>query len=362
MDKKLLMRGSEAMAEAAIRAGCRFYFGYPITPQSELGEYLARELPKKGGVFLQAESEIAAINMVFGASVTGARAMTSSSSPGISLKQEGISYMAGCELPGVIVNVSRGGPGLGNIAPSDSDYFQAVKGGGHGDYRNIVLAPYSVQEAADLCYLAFDLSEKYRNPVMILCNAVVAQMMEPVGFMPQREPVDGKDEDAYAYGEKPWALTGAKGREPRVIRSLRLNEKELEEHNRHLQEKYATIRDKEVRYEAMGLEDAELVVVAFGTSARIAGSAVDAAREKGYKVGLLRPVTLFPFPTVALRKLAERVNKLLVFEMNSGQMVEDVEIAVAGKAAVHFYGRMGGCVPTPEEDLEEIVRLYKDKT
>ncbi len=353
MDKKLLMRGSEAMAEAAIRAGCRFYFGYPITPQSELGEYLARELPKRGGVFLQAESEIAAINMVFGASVTGARAMTSSSSPGISLKQEGISYMAGCELPGVIVNVSRGGPGLGNIAPSESDYFQAVKGGGHGDYRNIVLAPYSVQEAADLCYLAFDLSEKYRNPVMILCSAVVAQMMEPVGFMPQREPVDT---------EMPWTLTGAKGREPRVIRSLRLSEEELEQHNRHLQEKYATIREKEVRYETKYLEDAELVVVAFGTSARIAGSAVDAAREKGYKVGLLRPVTLFPFPTVALRKLAERVNKFLVFELNSGQMVEDVEIAVAGKAAVHFYGRMGGCVPTPEEDLEEIVRRYKDKT
>ncbi|MHC4197854.1 MAG: 3-methyl-2-oxobutanoate dehydrogenase subunit VorB [Planctomycetota bacterium] len=353
MGKKLLMRGSEAMAEAAIRAGCRFYFGYPITPQSELGEYLARELPKRGGVFLQAESEIAAINMVFGASVTGARAMTSSSSPGISLKQEGISYMAGCELPGVIVNVSRGGPGLGNIAPSESDYFQAVKGGGHGDYRNIVLAPYSVQEAADLCYLAFDLSEKYRNPVMILCSAVVAQMMEPVGFMPQREPVDT---------EMPWALTGAKGREPRVIKSLRLSEEELEQHNRHLQKKYATIREKEVRYETKCLEDAELVVVAFGTSARIAGSAVDAAREKGYKVGLLRPVTLFPLPTVALRKLAERVNKFLVFELNSGQMVEDVEIAVAGKAAVHFYGRMGGCVPTPEEDLEEIVRRYKDKT
>ncbi len=353
MDKKLLMRGSEAMAEAAIRAGCRFYFGYPITPQTELAEYLARELPKRGGVFLQAESEIAAINMVFGASVTGARAMTSSSSPGISLKQEGISYMAGCELPGVIVNVSRGGPGLGNIAPSESDYFQAVKGGGHGDYRNIVLAPYSVQEAADLCYLAFDLSEKYRNPVMILCSAVVAQMMEPVVFMPQREPVDT---------EMPWVLTGAKGREPRVIKSLRLSVEELEQHNRHLQEKYATIREKEVRYETKGLEDAELVVVAFGTSARIAGSAVDAAREKGYKVGLLRPVTLFPFPTVALRRLAGRVKKFLVLELNSGQMVEDVEIAVAGKAAVHFYGRMGGSVPTPEEDLEEIVRQYKDKT
>ncbi|MEE9584800.1 MAG: 3-methyl-2-oxobutanoate dehydrogenase subunit VorB [Candidatus Brocadiales bacterium] len=351
MGKKSLMMGSEAMAEAAIRAGCRFYFGYPITPQSELAEYLARELPKRGGVFLQAESEIAAINMVFGASVTGARAMTSSSSPGISLKQEAISYMAGCELPGVIVNVCRGGPGLGNIAPSEADYFQAVKGGGHGDYRNIVLAPSSVKEAADLCYLAFDLSDRYRNPVMILCSAVVAQMMEPVEFMPPRRP-----EEAV---EKPWTLTGAKGREPRVIKSLRLSESELEEHNKHLQEKYATVKAKEVRYEARHLEDAELVVVAFGTSARIVSSAVEAARENGYKVGLLRPITLFPFPTVAIRKLAERVKKFMVFELSSGQMVEDVEIAVAGKAAVKFYGRMGGCIPSPEEDLEELVRCYR---
>ncbi|HHT9135060.1 MAG TPA: 3-methyl-2-oxobutanoate dehydrogenase subunit VorB, partial [Candidatus Avalokitesvara rifleensis] len=306
MGKRHLMSGAEAMAEAAIRAGCRFYFGYPITPQSELAEYLARELPKRGGVFLQAESEIAAINMVFGASVTGARAMTSSSSPGISLKQEAISYMAGCELPGVIVNVCRGGPGLGNIAPSEADYFQAVKGGGHGDYRNIVLAPSSVQEAADLSYLAFDISEKYRNPVMILCSAVIAQMVEPVEFVLPRRPEEV---------EKPWALTGAKGREPRVIKSLRLSEQELEEHNRHLQEKYATVKAKEVRYETRYLEDAELVIVAFGTSARIVSTAVETAREKGYKVGLLRPITLFPFPTHVIRKLAERVKKFMVFEL-----------------------------------------------
>lgn len=339
------------MAEAAIRAGCRFYFGYPITPQSELAEYLARELPKKGGVFLQAESEIAAINMVFGASVTGARAMTSSSSPGISLKQEAISYMAGCELPGVIVNVCRGGPGLGNIAPSEADYFQAVKGGGHGDYRNIVLAPSSVQEAADLSYLAFDISEKYRNPVMILCSAVIAQMMEAVEFMPPRRPEEA---------EKPWTLTGAKGREPRVIKSLHLSEQELEEHNRHLQEKYATVKAKEVRYEARYLEDAELVIVAFGTSARIVSTAVETAREKGYKVGLLRPITLFPFPTNVIRKLAERVRKFMVFELSAGQMVEDVEIAAAGKAAVSFHGRMGGSVPSPEEDFEKIAACYRD--
>lgn len=351
MGKRHLMRGSEAMAEAAMRAGCRFYYGYPITPQSELGEYMARELPKRGGVFLQAESEIAAINMVFGASVTGARAITSSSSPGVSLKQEAISYMAGCELPGVIVNVCRGGPGLGNIAPSEADYFQAVKGGGHGDYRNIVLAPSSVQEAADLCYLAFDISERYRNPVMILCSAVVAQMMEPVEFMPPRGPEEV---------EKPWALTGAKGREPRVIKSLRLSERELEEHNRHLQEKYAEVKAKEVRYEARYLEeDVELVVVAFGTSARIVGSAVELARERGYKVGLLRPITLFPFPTNVIRELAERVKKFMVFELSSGQMVEDVEIAVAGKAEVNFYGRMGGSVPSPEEDFGEIVKWYR---
>ncbi|MDO8136551.1 MAG: 3-methyl-2-oxobutanoate dehydrogenase subunit VorB [Candidatus Brocadiales bacterium] len=347
------MRGSEAMAEAAIRAGCRLYFGYPITPQSELAEYMARELPKRGGVFLQVESEISAINMVLGAAVTGARAMTSSSGPGISLKQEGISYMAGCELPGVIVNVCRGGPGLGNIAPSEADYFQAVKGGGHGDYHNIVLAPSSVQEAAELCYEAFDLAERYRNPVMILCSAVIAQMMEPVEFMPPREQ---------EKEEKPWALTGAKGREPRIIKSLRLEPEELEEHNRELQRKYETIKAREVRFESRHLEDARLVVVAFGTSARIAASAVEEAREQGYKVGLFRPITLFPFPKKALRDLAERVNKFLVFELSAGQMVEDVELSVAGRVEVDFYGRMGGYVPSPEECLEEIIKRCKERT
>ena len=354
MGKRHLMSGAEAMAEAAIRAGCRFYFGYPITPQSELAEYLARELPKRGGVFLQAESEIAAINMVFGASVTGARAMTSSSSPGISLKQEAISYMAGCELPGVIVNVCRGGPGLGNIAPSEADYFQAVKGGGHGDYRNIVLAPSSVQEAADLSYLAFDISEKYRNPVMILCSAVIAQMVEPVEFMSPRRPEEV---------EKPWALTGAKGREPRVIKSLRLSEQELEEHNRHLQEKYATVKAKEVRYETRYLEDAELVLVAFGYAARASLQAMNWARAEGIKVGMIRPITVWPFPSQIVKEEAEKGVKFLVVEDNLGQMVMDVKMASEGKAAIYLVSALdrheameGGAI-YPEKVLEKIKEL-----
>lgn len=342
--EKVLMRGCEAMAEAAIRAGCRFYAGYPITPQSELAEYMALELPKYGGVFIQAESEIAAINMVLGASVTGTRAMTSSSSPGISLKQEGISYLAGCELPAVIANFGRGGPGLGNIAPSDADYFQATKGGGHGDYHNIVLAPYSVQETAELTYLAFDLADRYRNPVLLLCSGLIGQMMEPVEFMPFLEEKE----------EKPWSLTGAMERPSRVIKSLYLEDVELEEHDLKLQRKYKEIKEKEVRVEARHLEGARLVVVAFGTAARVAASAVEEAREEGLPVGIVRPITLFPFPRDFIRDAAKRVESFLVLELSSGQMVEDVELAVLGRAPVEFYGRMGGVVPSPEEYLEEI--------
>src|SRR3990167_2365062 len=342
--EKVLMRGCEAMAEAAIRAGCRFYAGYPITPQSELAEYMARELPKYGGGFIQSESEIAAINMVLGASVTGTRAMTSSSSPGISLKQEGISYLAGCELPAVIANFGRGGPGLGNIAPSDADYFQATKGGGHGDYHNIVLAPYSVQETVELTHLAFDLADKYRNPALILCSGLIAQMMEPVEFMPLKEEKE----------EKPWALTGARGRPSMVIKSLYLQDVELEGHDLKLQEKYKEIREKEVRVEAQHLEGAKLVVVSFGTAARVAASAVEEAREGGLPVGLIRPVTLFPFPRDFIRKAAEGTDRFLVLELSGGQMVEDVELAVRGRVPVEFYGRMGGVVPSPEEYLAEI--------
>ncbi|HHT9153562.1 MAG TPA: 3-methyl-2-oxobutanoate dehydrogenase subunit VorB [Candidatus Hypogeohydataceae bacterium YC40] len=342
--EKVLMRGCEAMAEAAIRAGCRFYAGYPITPQSELAEYMAREMPKYGGVFIQSESEIAAINMVLGASVTGTRAMTSSSSPGISLKQEGISYLAGCELPAVIANFGRGGPGLGNIAPSDADYFQATKGGGHGDYHNIVLAPYSVQEAAELAYLAFDLADRYRNPVLLLSSGLIGQMMEPVEFMPFKKEIE----------EKTWALTGSRGRPSRIIKSLYLQDTELEEHDLGLQRKYTEIKEKEVRVEARRLEGARLVVVAFGTAARVAASAVEEAREEGLPVGLIRPITLFPFPKDFIRTVVERVERFLVLELSGGQMVEDVELAVLGRAPVEFYGRMGGVVPSPEEYLEEL--------
>lgn len=344
MGEKVLMKGNEAVGEAAIRAGCRLYFGYPITPQSELPQYLARRLPEVGGVFLQAESEIAAINMVYGAAGAGARVMTSSSSPGISLKQEGLSYIAGAELPCVVVNIVRGGPGLGGIQPAQSDYFQATKGGGHGDYRLIVLAPASVQEMVDLTILAFDLADQYRNPVMILGDGILGQMMEPVEFKKIQPRVF----------PKPWATTGRKGRGKNVINSLRLDPAKLEKHNLWLAEKYRTIAANETRYDTYCLEDAQLVVVAFGTTARVARSAVDMAREDGIAAGLFRPVTLFPFPTTALAQVAERVGMLLTVEMSTGQMVEDVRLAVNGKVPVHFYGRTGGIVPTPQEVYEQI--------
>jgi 2-oxoglutarate ferredoxin oxidoreductase subunit alpha len=348
------MRGNHIVAEAAIRAGCRFYFGYPITPQNETPEYMAEALSKlENGVFIQAESELAAINMVIGGSMAGVRVMTSSSSPGISLKQEGISYLAALELPAVIVNMSRGGPGLGNIAPAQSDYFQATRGGGHGDYRNIVFAPSSCQELAELTMEAFDLADIYRTPVIILGDGMLGQMMEPVGFPDRKNPKKLPPKD--------WSLTGAKGRPGRFIRSLILDPVLEEEHNWKLMRKYERIQKKEVKYETFLLEDAKMVVVAFGTAARIAKGAVKRVREQGLKVGLLRPVTLWPFPGGVLEELGKRVKLFLVFEMNMGQMVEDVRIALGRDLDIHFYGRPGGIVSTPLEISRVISSQYLQK-
>jgi len=349
MTKKILMCGNDACGEGAILAGCTFYAGYPITPQNEITAYMSIRLPEIGGTFLQAESEVAAINMVFGASAAGARAMTSSSSPGISLKQEGISYLAGCELPAVIINVQRGGPGLGNIAASQADYFQAVKGGGHGDYRMIVLAPSSVQECMDHTSLAFDLADKYRNPALVLGDGLLGQMMEPVNIR-----VTGLGS---RVTEKPWTLTGCKGRQPRFIRSLILGDGELEEHNRKLQKKYGEIKMAEVRVETLHTKDCDIAVVAYGSVARIAKAGLEMARTRGIKVGLIRPITVWPFPSEAIADIASRAKKFLVIEMSAGQMVEDVCLAVNGKKEVDFYGRMGGGIPTEEEILAKIEAL-----
>ncbi len=344
------MYGNSAIGEAAIRAGCQCYFGYPITPQNELTEYMAANLSrKKGCSFIQAESEIAAINMVYGASLAGARAMTSSSSPGISLKQEGISYLAACELPAVIVNMSRGGPGLGSISAAQSDYFQATRGGGHGDYRTIVLAPSSVQELADLTYKAFDLSDKYSIPVIILGDGMLGQMMEPVEFKyeaPKELPVRSN------------ALRGAKGRSSRIVRTFTSKPSELEELNWSLFRRYGIIKRRETAYETFLVEDAELIVVAFGIAARIAKGAIKTARATGLKVGMVRPITLWPFPNEIIKELATRTKYFLVFEMNMGQMLEDVQLALKGTGEVHFYGRPGGVIPTPSEVLRVISRLY----
>lgn len=345
---KVLMKGNEALGEAAIQAGCRYFFGYPITPQTELPEYLAKRMPEVGGVFLQAESEVAAINMVYGAAGAGARVMTSSSSPGISLKQEGISYLAGAELPCVIVNIMRGGPGLGSIQPSQSDYFQATKGGGHGDYRNIVLAPGSVQELVDLTFWSFELADRYRNPVMILGDGVLGQMMEPVEFNPGA---------AAAQVEKPWATTGCKGRQKNIINSLYLDPEVLEKHNERLQRKFRTMEEKEPRAETYRTADAEIVLVAFGTTARICKAAVDAAREEGIRAGLVRPITLWPYPVDILNAALQKAKAVLTVEMNAGQMVEDVRLAVNGRLPVYFYGRTGGMLPTSKAVLEEISRI-----
>ncbi len=340
---KVLMKGNEAIAEAAIFAGCRYFFGYPITPQNEIPEYMAKRLPKVGGVFLQAESEVAAINMVYGAASTGARVMTSSSSPGISLKQEGISYLAGAELPAVIVNMVRGGPGLGTIQAAQSDYFQATKGGGHGDYHLITLAPASIQEACDLVQLCFDLSDQYRVPAMLLGDGMIGQMMEPVDLqpLPKRE-----------LPPKTWATTGWDKSRPRnVINSLYIEADVLEALNLRLQNAYAEIAENETRFESYQTDDAEVVICAYGTVSRIAKTAIALARSRGIKAGLLRPITLWPFPTAPIAALAQKesVKGILTIEMSAGQLVEDVERSVAGIKPVGFYGRMGGTVPSPEE-------------
>ena len=353
MNERVLMCGNEALAEASILAGVDAYFGYPITPQNEIPAYMARRMPEEGRVFVQSESELAAINMVFGASATGKRAMTTSSSPGISLMQEGISYLAGAELPAVIVNVMRGGPGLGNIAPSQADYFQATRGGGHGDYRTITLAPSSVQELADSMSLAFDLADEYRMQVMVLADGILGQMMEPVVLEKKpRRKLPPKD----------WALTGAEGREQNIVRSLWLGEGVLEELNNKLQARYRRIEKDEVLCEQYEVETADIVVIAYGVAARIVRSAVDKAREEGIKAGLIRPITLWPFPTEQISRAADELRMFLTVEMNCGQMLEDVKLAVAGKAPVLFYGRAGGGIPTVEQVLEKIKQLTIKKT
>ena len=345
----MLMKGNEAIGEAAVMAGCRYFFGYPITPQSELPHYMVKRLAEVGGVFLQAESETSAINMCYGAAGAGARVMTSSSSPGISLKLEGISYMAGAELPAVIVNIMRGGPGLGNIQPAQSDYFQATKGGGHGDYNLIVLAPASVQEIVDLTIAAFELADKYRNPVMILGDGVLGQMMEPVEIREVNVNIP----------EKPWATTGATDRKTNLINSIYIAAEPCEEHNLRLQAKFKEMAKDNIRYEDYRTDDAEILVVAYGTSARIAKGAIDRGREQGIRVGLVRPVSLWPFPYEHLAEVAQKVKSVLVVEMSAGQMIEDVRLALNGSKPVHFYGRLGGMLPVTSEILREIEKLAK---
>jgi len=350
---KKLMRGNTVVGEAAVQAGCTCYFGYPITPQNQLPEYMSRRLAEvKDGIFIQSESEVSAINMVLGASVAGARVMTSSSSPGISLKQEGISFLCGDELPAVIVNMVRGGPGLGNISPAQSDYFQSTRGGGHGDYRVVVLAPASCQELADLTMEAFDIADYYRNPVLILADGMLGQMMEPVTF---------DNYKSRKLPKKDYTITGAKGRPSRIVRSLILNTKEMEEHNWKLIRKYQMITKREIKCEEFMMEDAKLVVVAYGTAARIAKGGVKRARNEGLKVGLIRPITLWPYPSEVIKKWAKTVPLFFVFEMSAGQMVEDVELSLNGASEVYFYGRPGGVVPTPVELSRIISRQYLQK-
>ena len=340
MAEKVLMKGNEAIAESAIRSGCRHYFGYPITPQTEVAAYMAKRMPKIGGVFLQAESEISAINMVYGVSATGKRVMTSSSSPGISLKQEGISYLAGSDLPAVIVNVQRGGPGLGGI---QSDYFQATKGGGHGDYHLIVLTPSSVQEMADLTALAFDLADKYRMPAMLLADGTMGQMMEPV-VLPEGHG---------ATVEKPWALTGTEMKRPHnVVNSLYLSPEVLERTNVERYERYEEVKKNETRWEEYLMEDAEYAIVAFGIAARVAKNAIKVLREKGIKAGLIRPITVWPFPTEPIREASFRVKGFLSVELSMGQMIEDVKLASECRKPVELCYRAGGMIP----DVERIVK------
>ncbi len=357
MGELRLMKGNEALAEAAIRAGVDGYFGYPITPQSEVVEYLTAEKPheRTGMVVLQAESEVASINMLYGGGATGKKVMTSSSSPGISLMQEGLSYIAGAEIPCVVVNVVRGGPGLGDIQPAQSDYFQAVKGGGHGDYRLIVLAPSSVQEMSDFVPLAFDLAFKYRNPAMIMSDGLIGQMMEKVElFDPMPRMTDDEIKEKY-----PWATNGKPvGGERRIITSLDLDPHRLEDHNHHLQEKYREVEENEVRYELFDCDDAEYIIVAYGSSARVCQKSIQLAREEGIKVGLLRPITLWPYPKKQIREFVDKgVKGFLSVEMSAGQMIEDIKLAVEGQARVEYFGRYGGVIPSPEE----VVEAFKNK-
>ena len=351
----LLMKGNEAIAHAAIRCGCDGYFGYPITPQSEVLETLAAEKPWEttGMVVVQAESEVASINMVYGGGAVGKRVMTSSSSPGVALMQEGIAYMAGAELPGLIVNVQRGGPGLGTIQPSQGDYFQSTRGGGNGDYYVIVLAPASVQEMADFVDLSFELAFKYRTPVIMLSDGVIGQMMEKV-VLPPFKP---RRTDEEVRQQCPWAATGMRGRKKNIMTSLELEPTAMEEHNLHLQRKYQEIREKEVRCEELQTEDAEYLIVAFGSASRIAQKAIEQCREKGIRVGMLRPITLWPFPTREIQALSQKVKGILCIEINAGQMVEDVRLAVNGSVPVRHYGRMGGIVPAPDEIVNEIEKM-----
>ena len=350
MADRILMKGNEAIAEAAIRAGCRHYFGYPITPQTEIAAYMAKKMPKIGGVFLQAESEIASINMVYGAAAAGMRVMTSSSSPGISLKAEGLSYIAGSDVPALVVNVQRGGPGLGGIQPSQADYFQATKGGGHGDYRMIVLAPASVQEMASLTIKGFELADKYRMISMILADGTIGQMMEPITF---------EDTESTVY-EKPWALTGTEcKRKHNIVNSLYLKADELEKVNFERFEKYKAIEETEAMWEEYMMDDAEICVVAFGIASRVAKNAVAEARRNGIKVGLIRPITLWPFPTAPLKACADRVKSFISVELSMGQMIEDVRLATECKKPVSLCNRAGGMIPTPEEVLSAITKAEK---
>ncbi|MBN1381962.1 MAG: 3-methyl-2-oxobutanoate dehydrogenase subunit VorB [Deltaproteobacteria bacterium] len=352
MNDKQLMAGNHVIGEAAIRAGCRFYAGYPITPQNELCEYMSEHIREvKGGVFIQSESEIAAVNMVAGAAASGARAMTSSSSPGISLKQEGISSMAASEIPALVVNIMRGGPGLGNIRPTQGDYFQATRGGGHGDYRTIVLAPTTCQEMADLTMDAFDLADRYRNPVVLLADGMMGQMMEPVVF---KEPKPRNYSEAYM-------MRGAGSGKSQIIRGLILDQLELEEHNWKLARKYNIIRQNETRCELFQIDDAQVGIVAYGTAARVAKGAIKRMKGAGMNVGLFRPITLWPFPERELRKLSEKIKYFLVFEMNLGQMIDDVRLALQGFAEIGFFGRPGGVVPTPVELANIIDQRYFKK-
>ena len=345
MSERTLTKGNIALAEGAIQAGCRFYFGYPITPQNDIPEYLALNLPKVKGVFVPAESEIASINMVMGAAASGKRALTSSSGPGISLMQEALSYMAGSDIPCVVVNIMRVGPGLGGIAPTQGDYNQAVHGGGHGDYKNIVLAPASVQEMFDFTIKAFELADKYRNPAMIIADAMIGQFQEPCRLTP-KEPV--------VIPEKPWSLTGRAGRTPQLLKSLYLGDGEQEAHNLVMKAKYDRIQENEVMYETRNLDDAEIMIVAFGTPSRVAKTAIRAARLQGIKAGLFRPMTLFPFPEKELHEYSKKIKNILVVEMNTGQMLRDVKIAAHRDAKISFYGRPGGGMPYPDDVVNEI--------